>query len=118
MEVDTEGHKLVMGFQSVGLSMKGGHYKVDCKELRLCCAMVLVGVVSLWVPEDEMVVEEMTLGLDMGVKMASWVEHSLGPCYVGTGNLVGSNLLVLHGLQEETALEVSHLVVGTLDWSN
>jgi hypothetical protein len=80
--------------------------------------MVLVGAVLLWVPEDEMVVEEMTLGLDMEVKMASWVEHSLKPCYVGTENLVGSNSLVLHGRQEETALGVSHLGTETLDWSN
>lgn len=112
------GHRLVKGFQSVGLNMKGEHYKLDCKKLRLCCTTVLVGVVLLWVPGDEMVVEEMTLGLDMGVKMASWVEHSLKPCYVGTGNLVGSNLLVLYDLQEESALEVAHLGVETLDWSN
>jgi hypothetical protein len=65
-----EGHRLVMGFQTVGLNMEGEHYKVDCKEVRLCCIMVLVGVVLLWVPEVEMVVEEMTLGLDVGVKMA------------------------------------------------
>lgn len=107
------GHRLVRGFQSVGSSMKGEHYKVDCKKLRLCCTMVLVGVVLLWVLEDEKVVEEMTLDLDMEVKMASWVERSLKPCSVGTGNLAGSNLLVLHGLQEETALEVSHLGAGT-----
>jgi hypothetical protein len=37
---------------------------------------------------------------------------------VGTENLVGSNLLILHGLWEETEMEVSHLGAGTLDWSN
>lgn len=118
MEVDKEGHRLVMTFQSVGLNMKGEHYKVDCKELRLCCTKVLVGVMLLWVPGDEMVVEEMTLGLDMGVKTALWVEHYLEPCFVGTGNLVGSNFLVLHGLLEETELEASHLEAGILDLNN
>jgi hypothetical protein len=113
-----EGHRLVKRFQSVGSNMKGEHYKVDCKELRLCCTMVLVGMVLLWLPGDELVVVEMTLGLDMGVKMASWVEHNLEPCSVGTGNLVGSNFLVLHGLLEEIELEVSHLGAGTLDWNN
>jgi hypothetical protein len=113
-----EGHRLAKRFQSVGLNMKGEHYKVDCRELRLCCTMVLVEVVLLWVPGDEMVVVEMTLGLDMGVKMASWVEHNLEPCSVDTGKMVGSNFLVLQGVLQETELEVSHLGVGTLDWHN
>jgi hypothetical protein len=47
------------------------------------------------VPEVETVVEEMTLGLDMGVKRMSWVERSLELCYVGIGHLVGSNLQIL-----------------------
>jgi hypothetical protein len=56
-----------------------------------------------------MVVEDMTLGLDMGVKRVSWVEHSLEPCYVDIGNLVGSNLLTLGadscGVQKGTEME-------------
>jgi hypothetical protein len=68
-----------------------------------------------------MVVLEMTLGLDMGVKRVTSVEHSLELCYVGIEHLLGSNLQILeddlcYG-QGGAEMEVCHLGVETLDWS-
>jgi hypothetical protein len=64
-------------------------------DVRLHCTLAFVGVLALWVAEVETVVEEMTLGWDMGVMRVAWVEHSLESCYVGTGQMVGSSLQLL-----------------------
>lgn len=85
LAVDMEEYTLGKGFPDGSLNVEGGHYKFVCKVVAIHCTLALDWVGALWGLEVELVVEEMTLDLDMVLKRTSEAE----PCYVDTGTLVG-----------------------------
>lgn len=106
LAVDMEEHTLGKGFPSGSLNVEVGHYKVVCKVVAIHCTLALAGVGVLWGLEVELVVEEMTLDLDMILKRTSGVE----PCDVDTGTLVADKRQIMEadscGFQVVTETEV------------
>lgn len=84
LAVDMEEHTLGKGFLDGSLNVVGVHYRVVCKVVVIHCTLALGEVGVILGLEVELVVEEMTLDLDMVLKRTSGVE----PCDVDTGTLV------------------------------
>ena len=82
--VDMEEHTLGKGFPDGSSNVVGVHYKVVCKVVVIHCTLALGEVGVPLGLEVELVVEEMTLDLDMVLKRTSRVE----PCDVDIGTLV------------------------------
>lgn len=84
LAVDMEEHTLGKGFLDGRLNVVRAHYKVVCKVVTIHCRLALGGVGVLLGLEVELVVEEMTLDLDMVLTRTSGVV----PCDVDIGTLV------------------------------
>jgi len=106
LAVDMVEHTLGKGFPDESLNVVGVHYKVVCKVVAIHRTLALGGVGVLLGLEVELVVEEMTLDLDMLLKRTSGVE----PWHVDTGTLVGGMGQIMEadscGVQEVTETEV------------